>query len=390
MLAAFVQQFGIGAALGIAGGWLLVRLINRLNLMTGLYPLLAAAGALMIFSATAQIGGSGFLAIYLAGLVLGNSRLRSGQNILRVQDGLAWLSQILLFLMLGLLLTPSQLLPVALPALAISLFLMLVARPLAVTLCLLPFRFPWREHVYIGWVGLRGAVPVVLAMFPVIYGAENASLYFNVAFFIVLVSLLLQGATVAPAARWLELEAPPPTEPLQRVTLDVPGHYEHEIVCYPVREGSRVAQHRVSQLVMPPDAQIMAVMRDGMPLPIRGDLVFEDGDYVYLLAQEGDLGYFSRLFDPHREPERLKARQYFGDFVLNGEARVRDFAEAYGFDVPEEAADRTLAQHLNQTFHGRAVVGDRTQLGDAELVVREIEGNEITRVGFRLPRQMAS
>jgi potassium/hydrogen antiporter len=234
VLTAFLMQFGIGAALGLGGGRLLVWLINRLRLITGLYPLLAIAGGLLVFSVTAQLGGSGFLAIYLAGVVLGNSRLQAAQNILRVHDGLAWLSQITMFLILGLLITPSQLQEVALPALGIAAFLIGVARPVAVFLGLMPFRFPWREQIYIGWVGLRGAVPIVLALFPIMYGVEDARLYFNVAFFIVLVSLLLQGWTIAPAARLLRLEVPPSAAPLQRLTLDMPGHFEHEILGYQV------------------------------------------------------------------------------------------------------------------------------------------------------------
>ena len=186
ILANFLQQFGLGAVLGLAGGRLLVWLINRLRLASGLYPLLAASGAVLLFAVTAALGGSGFLAVFLAGLLLGNSRVQSAQNIQRVHDGLAWLSQITLFLILGLLVTPSELFDVAAPALAISAFLMLVARPLAVALSLAPFRFPWREQVFVSWVGLRGAVPVVLALFPFIYGADHAHLYFNVAFFIVL------------------------------------------------------------------------------------------------------------------------------------------------------------------------------------------------------------
>jgi cell volume regulation protein A len=223
MALSFVRQFTIGALLGVAGGKLLVWLINRLRLITGLYPLLAAAGGLLIFAVAAQLGGSGFLAIYLAGLVLGNSRLQAAQNILRVHDGLAWLSQIVMFLILGLLVTPSQLAPIAVPALVLAAALMLLARPVAVVLSLLPFGFPWREQLYIGWVGLRGAVPIVLALFPAMYGVDNARLYFNVAFFVVLISLLLQGWTIAPAARWLGLEAPPQIEPVQRVTVDIPG-----------------------------------------------------------------------------------------------------------------------------------------------------------------------
>ncbi|MDP1673889.1 MAG: potassium/proton antiporter, partial [Burkholderiales bacterium] len=205
VLLSLLQQFGIGAVLGLGGGRALVWLINRLTLASGLYPLLAVAGGLIIFAATAQLGGSGFLAIFMAGLVLGNSKLHSAQNILRVHDGLAWLSQIVMFVILGLLATPSDLISVAGPALAIAAFLMLVARPAAVMIGLLPFRLPWREQVFISWVGLRGAVPVVLALFPLIYGTAHARLYFNVAFFFVLVSLLLPGWTFAVAARWLRL-----------------------------------------------------------------------------------------------------------------------------------------------------------------------------------------
>ena len=384
VLVSFAQQFGIGAVLGLAGGWLLVRLINRLSLATGLYPLLAVAGGLFIFAVTAQLGGSGFLAIFLVGLVLGNSRMQAAQNILRVHDGLAWLSQIVMFLLLGLLLTPSQLLDVAAPALAIAAFLMLAARPAAVVVGLLPFRLPWREQVFISWVGLRGAVPVVLALFPLIYGADHARLYFNVAFFIVLVSLLLQGWTIAPAARWLKLEVPPTTEPLQRVTLDIPGHFEHEILCYEVRPRSPIAERAFGELELPEDKQVMAVMRDGAPQPLRPELQFRPGDYVYVLARPKSLARLSMLFDPHIEPGRLEEHRYFGDFVLNGDAVAGELAAVYGFAIPKDAEGKTLSQLLDEASHGRVVVGDRVGLGTAELVARELEDGRVTRVGLRL------
>ena len=384
VLVEFVKQFGIGTALGLAGGRLLVWLINRLSLATGLYPLLAVAGGLFLYALSAQLGGSGFLAIFLAGLVLGNARLQAAQNILRVHDGLAWLSQIVLFLLLGLLLTPRELVDVAPPALAIAAFLMLVARPLAVVISLLPFRMPWREQLFISWVGLRGAVPVVLALFPLIYGADHARLYFNIAFFIVLVSLVLQGWTIGPAARWLRLEIPPVTEPLQRVTLDIPGHFEHEILCYEVRPGSLIAGRDFAELDLPQDKQVMAVMRDGVPQALRAGLQFSAGDYVYLLARPKSLARLSTLFDPHVEPDRLEEHRYFGDFVLNGDAVAGELAAVYGFEIPAVAADKTLSQYLDETFRGRVVVGDRLPLGGAELVVREIEDGKITRVGLRV------
>jgi potassium/hydrogen antiporter len=387
VLLLLLQQFGIGAVLGLGGGRALVWLINRLTLASGLYPLLAVAGGLIIFAATAQLGGSGFLAIFMAGLVLGNSKLHSAQNILRVHDGLAWLSQIVMFVILGLLATPSDLIGVAGPALAIAAFLMLVARPAAVMIGLLPFRLPWREQMFISWVGLRGAVPVVLALFPLIYGTEHARLYFNVAFFIVLVSLLLQGWTIAVAARWLRLEVPPAIEPLQRVSLDAPGHYEHEILGYEVRAGSQIAGRELSELRLSDRAQIMVVMRDGDPQPLVPGLKFELRDYVYLLAQPKNLAYLGKLFDPHLEPDRLEEHRYFGDFVLNGDALMADLGMAYGIEIPDDIGNLTLAAYLSRMFRGRAVVGDRADLGRAQLVVREIENGQVHRVGLRLRRR---
>jgi cell volume regulation protein A len=384
ILLSFLKQFGIGAVLGLAGGRLLVWLINRLRLHSGLYPLLASAGGILVFAATQQLGGSGFLAIFLAGLVLGNSELQAAQNILRVHDGLAWLSQIVMFIILGLLVTPSEFVHIALPALAIAAFLIVVARTVAVAASLIPFRFGWREHAFVSWVGLRGAVPIVLALFPLMYGVENARLYFNVAFFIVLVSLLLQGWTIAPAARVLKLEVPPSIEPVQRITLDMPGHFEHEILSYEVQPGSLVAARDLATLELAPGSQVVAVMRDGKPLPLHPALKFEPRDFVHLLAQPKTVPALNRLFDPHLAPDRLEEHRYFGDFVLNGDALLGDLAAIYGIDVPTQHAGKTLADYLNEHSHGRVVVGDRAPLGNALLVVRELQDGRVSRVGLKI------
>lgn len=386
VVVSFARQFGVGALVGVAGGRLLVWTINRLTLQSGLYPLLAAAGGILVFAATHELGGSGYLAIFLAGLALGNAELQAGQDIQRVHDGLAWLSQIVMFVILGLLVTPSRLLPIAAPALAIVAFLVLVARPLAVAVSLAPFRFPWREQGFIGWVGLRGAVPVVLALFPFMYGADDARLYFDVTFFLVLASLVLQGWTVAPAARLFGVEVPPSAEPAHRVTLDMPGHYEHEIVSYEVANGSFAAEHRLGELELPAGAQAVAVMRDGAPQELDPGLSLQPGDYVHLLARPKHLAALNRIFDPHRGPERLAERRYFGDFVLNGEAVLGELGAIYGFAVPEEHAASTLAEYLDRRSHGRVVVGDRAPLGTAQLVVREMQDGRVTRVGLKIRR----
>jgi cell volume regulation protein A len=203
-----IQMLG-GVAFGLAGGWALLFLFRKLNLNAGLYPILGLAGAMTVFGGAQIVEASGFLATYLAAVMLGNGRYAGKEMVERFFGSFAWLSQIVLFLMLGLLVTPHELAPLLRPAFAVAAVLILVARPVAVALCLIPFRFGWREIAFISWVGLRGAVPIFLAIIPVLTGARGGSLLFGTAFIVVMVSLLIQGWTVAPLARWLKLEAPP-------------------------------------------------------------------------------------------------------------------------------------------------------------------------------------
>jgi len=380
----FVMQMGLGAVLGVAAGAGLGWLINRLTLVTGLYPLFAIAGGLGTFGIVSALGGSGFLAIYLAGLVLGNRRLHEAQNILRVHDGLAWLSQIVMFLVLGLLVTPSALLDLAGPALAVSLVLILAARPLAVWVSLLPFRFPQREQVYIAWVGLRGAVPIVLALFPLLAGLPDAKLYFNVAFFVVLVSLLVQGWTVVPMAKWLDLQLPASQGATQRVNLDVAEHYDLEFIGYRVTGDSSALGEMPAHLHLPDEARVLTVIRGDKNLAPGEVSALAVGDYVYLLAPGAVVQELDRLFAARVQPDHLEEHLFFGDFVLNGDARLGDVGAMYGFQVDADIAARTLAEHLSKVFRARPVVGDRTKLGSVELVVREMQGEAIGKVGMRL------
>jgi len=380
----FIYQFGVGAAVGLSGGRMLVWLINRLQLATGLYPLLAVAGGVLIFAITSHVGASGFLAIYLAGLVLGNMRLQAAQHILRVHDGMAWLSQIGMFLILGLLVTPSELVEIAPQAILIALALVLLARPLAVTLSLLPFRFPWREHVFIGWVGLRGAVPIVLAMFPLMAGLENAELFFNVAFFVVLVSLVVQGWTIAPAARLLGLEVPPVSEPMQRINLDIPGEFEHELFGYRIVAGCMATGRTLAELPLPAGTHVTTVARQGTVQELDPGLRLLADDHIYITAVPGDVPLLNRIFDPHRVPERLEENRFFGNFVLNGEAALDDIEGLYGISFPGRQNDDDLTHYLTRRFHHRPVVGDRFTTGRAEFVVRETDDNRIRTVGLRL------
>jgi cell volume regulation protein A len=211
MVWAFVQQFGWGALAGVVGGFAMATLLKRVAARDaggGILALLIGAAGLSIFAATGVLGGSGFLAVYLFGLIVANRAAEAVAPTLAAMDGYAWLAQAGMFLLLGLLVTPSTMLPALLPALAVALVLIFVARPLAVWLCLWPFRFTPRETWFISWVGLRGAVPIVLALFPLLAGTPHAALLFNVAFVVVLVSLLTQGTTIGLLARRLGVVMP--------------------------------------------------------------------------------------------------------------------------------------------------------------------------------------
>lgn len=380
----FLQQMGLGALLGLGGGWGLLWLINRLPLTPGFYPLVALAGALLLFGLTGIVGGSGFLAVYLAGLILGNRPLEASRQIKGFHDGIASLAQIGMFLMLGLLVTPSALLPVALDATVLAAVMILVARPLAVALCLWPFRFPWREQVFIGWVGLRGAVPILLALFPWMAGVESAENLFNIVFFVVILSLLVQGSTITVLARWLGLELPPRATRVQRTELDIPGQQQLEVVGYTLADNTPVVREAWSNFRLPPSARLIAHLRKGHLLDTLDILDLRAGDFLYFMVSPTDLEDLDRLFIATDIPERLSERQVFGDFTLHGDAPMAALALAYGVAIPAGEADKTLEAYLLNQLKTLPVEGDRVDLPPFHLVVRTMEGGRITQVGLKL------
>ena len=244
----------LGGLIGYAGGRAVVLVLNRLDLPQGLHAPFVATGALVIFALAQTAHGSGFLAVYIAGLVVGNSATRAHNTVVAFLDAATWLAQIAMFVLLGLLAWPDRLPKTILPALAVAATLMLVARPAAVFLCLAPYRFSVREKLFISWVGLRGAVGIFIASIPLLVGLPNAHLYFDVGFVVVLVSLLVQGWTIAPAARWLDVSFPR-SDPLpRRVELDLPGQLEQEIVGYPVPRQESLPAARAAPGVGQADA----------------------------------------------------------------------------------------------------------------------------------------
>lgn len=381
----FVQQMGLGALIGIGGGRALVWALNRLELSESLYPLLAFFGGLLIFGITGILHGSGFLAAYLAGIVVGNQRTRAFAGIRRFHDGVAWMAQIGMFVGLGLLVTPSKLVPIAVEGLLIAVVLILVARPVAVALCLAPFRLPLREMVFMAWVGLRGSVPIVLATFPWLAGLENAALYFNVAFFIVLVSLIVQGWTLAPAARLLGLQLPNQGSLVNRLDFDLPGTRGYEIVSYRIGESSPLIGLKSRQLPLDDISRIVCIARRGKIISYREWGNLRAGDYISLLAAQEELPKLDRLFQALAEPKNLAAEQrFYGEFRIEPTASIEALAGCYGAELPDSAQGRSVSQFIEAVIP-RPVVGDRLRLGEMELVVKRMENQRIAEVWLRLP-----
>ena len=373
-----------GGAFGILGGYLLLALINRVEATAGLYPILALAGACAVFGGAQTVGTSGFLAVYLAGLVLGMHRHRATQIINQAFDAFAWLSQIVLFLMLGLLVTPSALVPILGPSILIAAVLMLVARPLAVAMCLLPFRYTTAEIAFISWVGLRGAVPIFLAIIPVLAGLPDAAVFFGVAFIVVLTSLIVQGWTVAAAARALDLDVPP-LQQASRLDIDLPGQLgeENTVAGYRVEARCRAVYKSVEALPIPPTASVLVVIRDGIARGAASAAPLAPGDYVLALARPQDLAMLDRMFGPRPERNSPEERGLLGEFSFDGTTTLATIAHLYDPAV-ETDGTLTLAEFLASRLDGRPAIGDRTRFGAVELIVRDMQGDAITQVGIEL------
>jgi potassium/hydrogen antiporter len=374
------QEAVLGAAAGIVGGRLVVTALNRVALPQGLHAPFVLTAALVIFG-TAQIAhGSGFLAVYLAGIIIGNRPTRAHNAVVTFLDAATWLAQIVMFVLLGLLASPQRLIASSGPAVIVALVLMLVARPLAVFLCLMPFRFNWREKVFIAWTGLRGAVAIFLASIPMLVGLSKAYMYFDVAFVIVVISLLLQGWTLAAAARRLHVALPRSDRGPRRVELDLPGQLEQQLVGYPVRPKSLFFRRGLT----PSWSKPTLVIRDEHILsPIEADPV-RPGDYIYLLAPPQKAEALDRFF-VDMPPSSAPDPHLLGDFTVSGEHTLGELAEVYGVKISADDAGLTLADYFDIHLDHAPKEGATLELDTIVLVVRSISGGRVNVIGLRLP-----
>ena len=349
LIGLFASQMLIGGLCGVLGGYAAGWVVNRIELgTTGMYPVLISAFCLLTFGLAAQLGGSGFLAVYLAGVVIGNRPLVFQRGIRLYHDAIAWLSQIVMFVVLGLLCFPSRLLDVAGKALLISVVLILIARPFAVLLSTFAFRFTWKELTFMSWVGLKGAVPITLATFPLMLATAEkplqATLLFDVVFFIVVVSAVVQGTSLAPVARWLGLERPRDPEP--PVTLEISSlqHIQGEVVDYAVSENSRAAERLVKDLALPEGAVIALIARGDQIIPPQGNTSIRAGDHVILVLRPGIQPLVNQIFGRNSDirgsiPPTL-------EFPLKASVTVAELQEYYSIQI-DASPTSTLADVIS-------------------------------------------
>ncbi len=292
----FVQQMVLGGVLGIGLGWALVWILNRIVLETeGLYPVLTLSSVLLIYGVIAFLGGNGFLGIYIAGLLMGNKNFVHKKSLLRFHDGVAWLMQIVMFLILGLQVFPSQLVSVIGTGLLLSGLLMFLARPIAVFVCLSLSRFNLKEKLLVAWVGLRGAVPIILATFPLLADVPNSILIFNLVFFIVITSVLLQGTSIPVVVRYLGLALPQLSKPRYALEFEEGEGMEATLMDFILPYNSAVVGKSLVDLGLPSESVITVIVRDDKYVVPTGTTVLQAGDVLLILLNKSSIPEVNKI-----------------------------------------------------------------------------------------------
>ncbi|USZ14812.1 potassium/proton antiporter [Moraxella sp. FZFQ2102] len=321
-----ISQIGIGLISGLVAGWALSRLLPKVHLADGMYAILIMSAGMAIFGATNLLGGSGFLAVYLAGVVIGNTKVRATEHVLRVMDSFAWLSQAVLFVVLGLLVKPSSILEVWHYSLLIFLFLLFIARPFAVASSLLPFRFGFREISFISWVGLRGAVPITLAIIPVTMQVPGADLAFNITFGVVILSLLAQGTSIPMMSRLFRVWVPTDNAPKAEHEIWVGDQANITLYEFEVKPGAfAIGRHPqgISSKVNSNDISVFAVVRNERLLSVNDETILKTGDVVWYALRGDYAASIAKIFN-NSATQYQKNSEFYGDWLLSPHVLISD------------------------------------------------------------------
>lgn len=358
----FIREMSIGVAIGVGVGWASSFIMRRLHLdVAGLYLVFSLATGLLAFGGASVLHGSGIIAVYIAGVMVGHSRLPFERGLRRFHDGIAWIAQVGVFVLLGILAFPSQLVAAAPNGLAIGAVLVFAARPISVLLMTAPFRFDWRDRLVIACGGLRGAVPVILATIPLAAGLPGSAAIFNITFFAVIVSVLIQSGLIVPLARRLgKLE---PENPESAISLELTALREtgQELLGYRVEQKSRAASRPIRELPLPLDSLIVLVVRGKEVIPPRGSTDLREGDQVYVLSGVTYHKVVAELFSAAQPDDAALGGTH--EFSMDARlATVGDVEEFYGVDLGR-AKDEPLAEFLDRTIEMPAAPGMHIPLG---------------------------
>ncbi|WP_139187770.1 potassium/proton antiporter [Bacillus tuaregi] len=309
LMGSFLLQMGLGALLGVLFGKLAIWGLNRIRLdSSGLYPVFASAFVILTYGITASLKGSGLLAVYIAGILIGNADITYKHSIVRFSEGFAWMMQISMFVILGLLVFPAEVFTgeIMLKGVIISAILMLVARPVAVYLSTLKMGFTHNEKLFLSWAGLKGAVPIVLATYPLLANVDGGQEIFNIVFFVVLISCLVQGSTITPLAHRLKLIGPQKATPIYSIELLSLGKADAEMLAYEMEGNAEILGQNLNQIPFPKGALVNAVIRDDKLITPSGNTVLKEGDFLYILTKRKDLQKVKQLLKKEKQPTEEK------------------------------------------------------------------------------------
>ncbi|QJC31129.1 potassium/proton antiporter [Enterobacteriaceae endosymbiont of Macroplea mutica] len=381
----FLQQFILGIILGYIAAWILKKIINRIILAHGLYPLLVLSIGIFVFSLTLLLDGSSILSVYLYGFIIGNSNICGRNRIIQTFDGLAWLSQIIMFIILGLLVNPQDLICIAIPSLILSLCMIFFVRPLSVFISLMIFhRFNFVEKCSISWMGLRGAVPIILAVFPIMSGISHALLFFNISFFIVLISLIIQGCTLNLFVIIAKITVPIITTPIHRLGFDIQMHNKTQLeqYIYIITSDQWCVGKAIRDLYMPHNTFITILFRYNEIIRPTGHTILKSNDIICIIGHEHNLQDLGKLFS--KSITVLNNQKFFGDFIIDASSNIKDIANIYGLHLDQIINQKqSISEFLTCLMNKIPIVGDKIEWQNILWTIAEKKQNKITKIGIR-------